>query len=537
MQSATSSVLEAASPEGSLSKPSPWHAFMMQWLDRPWVPLLGLTICAFFILGYHPFVDDAAIYVAGVEKIVTPALFQQHAEYILPHLQHSLFSVGMGWAIRWTHAPLLPSLFATYVFSLWLTLVACWRLSCQLFRDSISRWGATTLLATTMTLPVAGSALFFVDPYLTARSFSTPVILFALAFALQRQWLRTVLCLVLATLLHPLMGGYAIVYVVALWLIRDQYWRTLIFLTLAAFAGAFTAMHSAPLFHSSEGYRVAALSRDYFFLSQWTWYEVFGLFPLLLVAWAFCARRDFKLNDNSGFTSATSLYVGAVAIVFSVLFVHRSGPLILASLQPLRIFHLIYLLFFLGLGSVLGRTLLRRRPLAWLLCFGIIGTIMGTVQVRVMYPHLAHIEWPWVTPENQWEQAFLWIRHNTPQNAVFAIDPQYQSLPGESTLGFRAVTERSVLPDWSKDGGVAAIYPKIAPQWLAEAHKQDHWNEWSDAQRQQILAPYHVDWVVLSTSQPTELACPYQNEVVRVCRLSAATNPSPAQSIARSHLP
>ena len=226
-----------------------------------------------------------------------------------------------------------------------------------------------------------------------------------------------------------------------------------------------------------------------------------------------------------------------MGIVFSTLFVHRSGALILASLQPLRIFHLLYLIFFLGLGGLLGRTLLRQRPLAWLLCFGMIGTLMGTIQVKVMYPHLAHIEWPWATPENQWEEAFLWIRHNTPQNAVFAIDPEYQNLPGESTLGFRAVTERSVLPDWSKDGGVAAIYPQIAPQWLSEAHKQDHWNEWSDAQRQQILAPYQVSWVVLSASQPTGLTCPYQNAQLQVCRLFDTPNVPLGRSMALSHLP
>jgi len=45
-----------------------------------------------------------------------------------------------------------------------------------------------------------------------------------------------------------------------------------------------------------------------------------------------------------------------------------------------------------------------------------------------------------------WAQAFVWIRHNTPQDAYFALDPYYQQLPQEDTLGFRAMTERSVLP-------------------------------------------------------------------------------------------
>ncbi|HUZ05379.1 MAG TPA: hypothetical protein VMU62_08470, partial [Acidobacteriaceae bacterium] len=58
-------------------------SLVRKFLQRPSVRILGLTLGALCIMGYHPFVDDAAIYVAGVEKIVSPALFQQHAEYIL----------------------------------------------------------------------------------------------------------------------------------------------------------------------------------------------------------------------------------------------------------------------------------------------------------------------------------------------------------------------------------------------------------------------------------------------------------------------
>ena len=491
-------------------------------LRRPSVRLLGLTIGALLVLGYHPFVDDAAIYVAGVEKIITPGLFQQHAEYILPHLQHSLFSLGLGWAMRLTHAPLLPTLFATYVFSLWLTLLACWQLSCHLFARSEARWSATTLLAATMTLPVAGSSLFFMDPYLTARSFSTPVSLFALIFALERKPLYATLSLLLAVLLHPLMGAYAVAYVIVLWLLRDEHWKLLGGLTLAVFAGTFFAMHTPMLQHASDGYRAAALSRSYFFLSRWKWYEIFGLFPPLVAAWIFCARDRFNLHGKFCSVCATSIYVGVSALLFSILFVHTSGPLMLASLQPLRMFHLIYLIFFLSLGSVLGRYILHRRMLAWVLCFGAIGAIMLTVQLRT-YPALAHVEWPWAAPQNPWERAFLWIRHNTPDNALFALDPRYQALPDESTVGFRAMTERSALPDWSKDGGIAAIYPQIAPEWLADARMEDNWSQWSDAQRLQYLTPYHVRWVVLSTTMSTRLPCPYQNSLVRVCQLSKET--------------
>lgn len=499
----------------------PWHR-------QPWLRLLALTFGSLLILGYHPFVDDAAIYIAGVEKIVTPALFPQHSEYILPHLQHSLFSVGMGWLIRLTHAPLLPTLFATHILSLWLTLLACWQLSCRFFQrpesSQPSRWAATTLLAAAMTVPVAGTALTFMDPYLTARSFSTPVILFALVFAIDRKALLTGLCLLLATLLHPLMGAYAVAYIAAFWLLRARRGKVLFLLTAAIFAAAFVATHLSALQHVSQGYRVAVLSRSYFFLQHWEWYEIFGLFPPLVAAGFYCARHKFNLQNTNCAISAASLSTGVAALLFSILFVHPTGILFFASMQPLRAFHLLYLIFFLFLGGVLGRYLLQRRIAAWLLGFGALSALMLAVQL-LTYPALSHVEWPWATAKNPWAQAFLWIRTQTPQNALFALDPRYQYLPEESTLGFRAMAERSALPDWSKDGGVAAIYPKIAPEWLTDAKAEDPWTQWSDAQRQQALAPYHVSWVVLSASQPTNLPCPYQNSLVQVCQL--APEPAP----------
>ena len=494
-------------------------ASMHSLLRQPAVRILLLTLISLFVLGYHPFTDDAAIYVAGVEKTVHPALFAQHAEYILPHLQHSLFSFATGWMIRLAHLPLLPALFAAYVLSLWLTTLGSWRVSCRLFAGAEARWAATTLLAVTLALPVAGTALTFVDPYLTARSFSTPVILFALVAALDRKPLRTTLLLLFSILLHPLMGVYGAVYVAVLWLQRDQRWKLLASLTTLLFAATLAATHTSILRHASPGYTVATLSRSYFFLSRWTWYETFGLFPPLVAAWIGCRRSRFALLQNCGAVCSASLYTGLCALLFSVAFVHPSGPLLLASLQPLRVFHLLYWLFFLMLGGVLGSLLLQRRALAWIGVFGIIAVVMFTVQTRT-YPSLAHLESPWSTPQNPWEQAFAWIRTNTPSGALFALDPHYQSLPQEDTVGFRAAAERSALPDWSKDGGIAAIYPQIADQWLTDASAQTGWRSWSDAQRIKILAPYHVDWVVLSATQATSLPCPYQNAVVRVCQIS-----------------
>lgn len=493
---------------------------MLRVLGKPSVFLPGLTLVALLVHGYHPYVDDAAIYVAGIEKVIHPSLFPSHAEYVMPHLRHSLFSFMLGWLVRSLHLRLTYALFATYLVSLWLMLLACWRLTCLLFAKPQARWGAMLLITATLTLPVAGSAIFFIDPYLTARSFSTPATLFAIAYTLERRMLAAVLCLAAAFVLHPLMAAYAIGYVLALLLLRRGSLGWLAALALLVLALSAAASQAGSLLGNTPAYQAAAMSRSYFFLGHWAWFEVFGLFPPLAAAFIYCARRDFGLQSNYSRISAASLYVGVLALLFAVLFARTDNSFLLARLQPLRAFQLIYILFFLLLGSVLGDYILRRRWWAWTACFAAIAGIMLTVQIYT-YPSLNHVEWPWVHSQNPWEQAFLWIRGNTPRNAFFALDPHYQQQPHEDTLGFRAMAQRSVLADWSKDGGVAAIYPAVAQEWWNQVTATQDFSRWNDGQRILALAPYRVTWIVLARGTATRFDCPFENATVRVCRLPA----------------
>lgn len=513
-------------------QPSRWTR-LLHALKEPSVFLPLLTLVSLLIHGYHPYVDDAAIYVAGIEKVIHPSLFPTHTEYVLPHLRHSLFSFALGWLIRALHVRLSYALFATYLVSLWLMLFACWRLTCLLFAKSVARWGAILLITATLTLPVAGSAIFFIDPYLTARSFSTPATLLAIVYTLERRVLLTVLCLATAFVFHPLMAAYAIGYVLALVLLRRRAWKWLAGLLVPVLAlGAF-ASHAGSLLGNSPAYQAATMSRSYFFLGHWAWFEIFGLFPPLAAAFIYWARRDFQLQSNYCRISAASLYVGGVAVLFAALFARTDGSFLLARLQPLRAFQLIYILFFLLLGSVLGEYVLRRRWWAWMACFATVAAIMFTVQIKT-YPSLTHVEWPWIQSQNPWEQAFLWIRGNTPRDALFALDPHYQQQPHEDTIGFRAMTQRSVLADWNKDGGVAAIYPAVAQKWWNQVTTIHDFSAWNDRQRIQALAPYRVTWIVLARHAVTNFDCPYINSAVRVCRLPVyvpATGPTAAVSV------
>lgn len=517
-------VVEAEAPASSLLTHSlpdsatprrPWS-----FLERPAFLISCLTLLALLIQGYHPYVDDAAIYLAGIEKVIHPSLFPVHAEYVLPHLKHSIFSLALGWLVRGLHIPLRYALFVSYVASLWMMIYACWRLSHQLFSAPRGRAGAMLLITATLTLPVAGSAIFILDPYLTARSFSTPLTLFAIAYALERRMLATTVCLAAAFILHPLMAAYAIGYVVALILVRAKRWRTLATAAAAVMLLGFVACHAGALLGASPAYRVATVSRDYFFLGKWEWFEIFGLFPPLVAAAIYLFRSNFRARSNYGLIAAVSLYVGALAILFAVCYTRTDNSFLLARLQVLRSFQIIYILFFLLLGSLLGQYVLGRRWWAWAGGFTAVAALMFAVQVS-LYPALKHLEWPWARSHNPWAQAFLWIRSNTPPDAYFALDPYYQQQPQEDTLGFRAMTERSVMPDWSKDGGVAAIDPALAQQWWNQVTQTKDFSHWNDFRRIQTLAPYGVNWIVLPASMPSQFACPYQNAAVRVCHLPA----------------
>ena len=117
------------------------------------------------------------------------------------------------------------------------------------------------------------------------------------------------------------------------------------------------------------------------------------------------------------------------------------------------------------------------------------------------------------------QQAFLWIRNNTPQNAVFALDSNYTKLGIEDTQGFRATAARSALVDELKDGGVVAIFPQLAPRWKSQRDLEIGLNRISDQERIARLQPAGVTWLLLSAGATTQFACPYRNSAVAICML------------------
>jgi hypothetical protein len=163
------------------------------WQISRTVQLALLTPLVLVVHGYHPWSDDAGIYVAGVLNILHPLLYPKNAAFVSAQAHYSVFAYLVAGVVRATHLPLAWVLFAAYVFSIVAFLAACQAVAARLFSSERAQVCAVVLAAACFTMPAAGTALFLMDPYVTARSFSTPIGLFAVAACLDRAWGRTVL--------------------------------------------------------------------------------------------------------------------------------------------------------------------------------------------------------------------------------------------------------------------------------------------------------------------------------------------------------
>jgi hypothetical protein len=103
---------------------------------------------------------------------------------------------------------------------------------------------------------------------------------------------------------------------------------------------------------------------------------------------------------------------------------------------------------------------------------------------------------------NEWEQAFACIRTHTPTNAALALDADYINAPREDSQNFRAIAERSQVPDYSKDGRMS-IAPDVTADWIEGESVQTGLDRATDADRLRALRPLSVHWVVLSGSAAT----------------------------------
>lgn len=494
-----------------------------------------LTALSFFVQGYHPYAEDGGLYLAGVKRVLSPEMYPHESGFVVGHLRFSLFAPAVALLVRWSELKLETVLLLLYLAAIWATLWSAWLIAEQCFSRRAQAAGVA-LLATWLTLPVAGTSLMLMDPYVTARSISTPCILFAIYYSLQfltefqegsdyhiAALGKAGLMLLIAGLMHPLMAAYGFGSILALAAGSFLSRRTWLTATGALAAGAVAVSLLLRVMERPEPleYRQVAMSRYYWFLSRWHWYEWVGIAgPLLILGFTAFARQ--RSSDHLGRTALARMCItaGAASVLVSLLFARPdSASLIVARLQPLRVFQVIYTVMILFVGAHLSQWL-GRKKLQWAATFAILSGIMFFAEQQT-FPSSPHIEFATAHQKNPWVQAFEWIRANTPRDALFALDSDYITKPGEDAQSFRAIAERSALPDYSKDGGEAAITPSLTGAWETGQTLQNHLSQRTDADRIAALAPAGVNWVVLTKNAITSFSCDYANGAVKVCRLPA----------------
>jgi hypothetical protein len=462
---------------------------------------------AVLVHGYHPASEDAEIYLCAVKKDLNPSLYPYNAQFFMTHARMTLFDELIANSVRLTHLPLEVLLLLWHLVSIFLLLTGCWLLARHCFNDLRARWASVTLVAALLTLPVAGTALYLMDPYPNPRSLSTPAVLLAIVFTLENRFARATLWLVLSALIHPQMAAFGVCY--AFLLVWMKHHRPVP--VAACMLLPFGLSFSSP----SQAYRATLPWKTYFFLRYWQWYEWLGIFGPLLLLWGI--KRLGRRHDL-----ATLELLSKSLIVFALTFFAAALAIEpfpgLGELQPMRALHIVYLLLFLFVGGLLGQFVLKNRVWRWLALFAPLCAGMHYGQRR-LFPDTAHVEIPGRKPKNPWLQAFAWIRANTPRDAYFALDPDYLELPEENWQGFRALSERSMLADNITDSGAASVFPELAETWFEQSRDQQGWKQFQLSDFRRLKEKYGVNWLVLQHPNGDLAACPYHNHLVSVCRI------------------
>jgi hypothetical protein len=466
--------------------------------------VIVLTALSITIHGYHVGVEDQDVYLAAAKKWLNPGLFPVNAEFFMEQMKASAFIPALAWTARMVSMPWALALW--HVISLFLILLGCRRIAELCFSSETARWAAVVLVVTMLTLPIAGTALYPVDQYLHPRAPAAAGILLGTAAALRQRWIQTALWMTFAAIMHPLMAAFGISLLVFLFI---PWGKAPIAALLLPF-GWFTSV--------SPAWKEAAKARTYYFPLQWAWYEWLGVIaPVALVWWAGRLARSRKwtaLERIAHRLLLFALFQFTIAMVLTV----PAATMQLSALQPMRWLHIFYFFFLIIAGGLLGEFLLKEHVWRWIAAFGLLGGIMFYAQ-RDTFAHSDHVEWPGRSPSNQWAQAFVWIRTNTPAGAVFAMDPNYMESPAEDAYGFRAWAERSMLAENQKDPGAVTVFPSLARKWQEQVHAQTGIEKFDRTQFDELHSRFGVTWVVLPNIPNPPLPCPYHNTAVMVCQI------------------
>lgn len=491
--------------------------------------LLLLSLGGFVLQGYHPGAEDDAVYLSAIKRDLRPSLYPFNDEFFTKQMQVTVFDKVVATSVKMTRLPLPYVSLLLQIGSIWLLLAGCWRVCAVCFPSFRARFAGVLTVACLLTLPVAGTALYLSDEHLHPRIFATGAILLAISYLQRRKPVAAGLLLTVAFLFHLMMAAFGISFCLLYLFIRrfadkqssvdasdhteaegleDREVTMRRALTIGGW------IFAAP----SPAWRQAVRQHSYYLLTRWEWYEWLGALAPPFLLWLMARFGRHRGNDHVFQLAATTSTFSAVQLCIALILLLPRSFEPLERLQPMRYLHLTFLLMFLLAGAMLGEYVLKGKLWRWLLVFLPLAGVNGYAQMQ-RYPATRNLELPWLAPRNPWLQAFAWVKENTPEAAVFALDPDYLQTPGEDHHSFRALAERSSLVDAMKDAAVVTQVPILADTWVQQMNEQSGWRSWKAADFRHLAATTPVSWVMVTPAQATGLDCPYANEAVAVCRL------------------
>jgi len=492
------------------------HKFLINFLLVLFFTALGLAV-----MGYHPGIEDDGVYLSAVKSNLNPVLYPHDADFFRLQLQATFFDKWVAGFVHLTGIPVASTEFLFQFASIALIVFGCWNIARMLFPEARAQWAGVAVVTAMFTLPVAGTAIYLVDQHLHPRNMATALILLAVSRILaERKW-QAVPLLLLAFVLHPIMGAMGISFSFFLTMTTLEPVHVWMRSWCEAEDGSVAAA-AVPLGWIVEPptplWRQALNTRTYMFLYKWAWYEWLGaVAPLFLfwLLWRIARKRSEMLLAR--FALAVFLY-GIFQLAVAMIMLSIPSLIRLAPLQPMRFLQLSYFFMTLVGGCLLGKYLLKASIWRWAFFLVAINTGMLISQCT-LYASSEHLELPGRSSANTWLQAFAWIRQNTPSDAYFALDPQYMAVPGEDYHSFRALAERSQLADNIKDTAVVTQVPELGPAWAQQVDAQKGWNHFHLADFERLKAEFGVNWVLVLYPQPAGLACSWHNDSLSVCQI------------------
>src|SRR5580698_9574570 len=169
-----------------------------------------LTVAAFLVMGYHPGLEDDSFYLAAIKRNLNPALFPHDADFFRLQFQATIFDKLIALSVQLSHIPLSWAALFWQVAAIFFLLHGCWRIARRCFARPAAQWGAVTMIAALLTLPIPGIAMTIADQYLHPRTLATAAILAAIVAVIDRRlWLAGAL-LAVAFSIHAIMAAFGV---------------------------------------------------------------------------------------------------------------------------------------------------------------------------------------------------------------------------------------------------------------------------------------------------------------------------------------